>query len=631
MGAAGAPAPCSGRAVREDVAVERLRRRGEFRAVAAGVRAAVTAFTLQALRRVDEKPPRVGFTVSKQVGNAVERNRVRRRLREIVRLSAAADGGGEPTTGAGLRSGHDYVLVGRRAALAAPFTEMMRELDTALAQSISPNARELVAPAADPHMRRVRKPVRRPGRSRAALDRRPPTEIRRQRLLEELRMFEHRNTILAIVLSLIVVVGWQYFIGYPQMEKQRREALIKQQEQSEQQQHAAQPSTAPQPVPAPQPGVSPAGALPLPNAPTAAVTQAREAVIAATPHIAIDTPRLKGSIDLKGARLDNLALEQYRETMDPHSPPIVLFSPSGAPEAYYAEFGWVPASGTSQKLPGPDTVWTQEGTGALTVGHPVTLTYDDGQGLVFRRTIAVDDHYLFTLEDTVANKSAAAVTLFPYALISRHGTPKTLGYYILHEGLTGVMGADGLQEETYKKMVDKKEEHWDATDAWLGFTDKYFAAVLLPDIDAKVHARFSSGAAGGQPTYQTDYMLDAQTIAPGATGSADARLFAGAKEVSVVGLNFPFGIDGGYNAALHLNHFDLLIDWGWFYFLTKPMFLGDRLLLQAGRQFRHRHPDRHRHRQAPVLPARQQILRLDGEDEGGAAGDGDDQAALRRR
>ena len=165
------------------------------------------------------------------------------------------------------------------------------------------------------------------------------------------------------------------------------------------------------------------------------------------------------------------------------------------------------------------------------------------------------------------------MTLFPYALISRHGTPKTLGYYILHEGLTGVMGSDGLQEETYKKMADKKEEHWDATDAWLGFTDKYWAAVLLPDIDAKVHARFSSGEAGGQATYQTDYMLDAQAIAPGATGSADARLFAGAKEVSVVGLNFPLGIDGGYNQALHLNKFDLLIDWGWFYFLTKPMFL----------------------------------------------------------
>ena len=251
----------------------------------------------------------------------------------------------------------------------------------------------------------------------------------------------------------------------------------------------------------------------------------------------------------------------------------MLFSPSGAPEAYYAEFGWVPASGTTEKMPGPDTLWTQEGSGTLGVDHPITLTYNNGTGLLFRRTIAVDDHYLFTIRDDVQNKSAAAVTLFPYALISRHGTPKTLGYYILHEGLIGVMGSDGEQEETYKKIADKKELHWDVTDAWLGFTDKYWASALLPNTDAKVHARFSASEVGGQPTYQTDYLLDPISIAPGTTGGTDARLFAGAKEVSVVGVNFPLANAGGYNQALHLNHFDLLIDWGWFYFLTKPMFL----------------------------------------------------------
>jgi YidC/Oxa1 family membrane protein insertase len=387
-------------------------------------------------------------------------------------------------------------------------------------------------------------------------------------------MTEHKNTIIAIVLSLIVVVGWQYFVGYPQMEKQRRDALIKQQEQAEQQKQQPAQSGTPRATPAPQT----AGAPPVPNAPGAAAqpagTASREAVIAATPHVAIATPRLNGSIDLKGGRIDNLSLEQYRETVDPNSPPIVLFSPSGAPEAYYAEFGWVPASGTAQKMPGPDTMWKQEGSGALSVDHPVTLTYDNGEGLLFRRTIAVDDHYLFTLRDEVENKGSGSVTLFPYALISRHGTPKTLGYYILHEGLIGVMGSDGEQEETYKKIAEKKNESWEATNVWLGFTDKYWAAALLPNTDAKVHARFSSGEAQGQPTYQTDYLLDAQTIAPGTTGHADARLFAGAKEVSVVGLNFPLGIDGGYNRALGLNHFDLLIDWGWFYFITKPMFLG---------------------------------------------------------
>jgi YidC/Oxa1 family membrane protein insertase len=384
-------------------------------------------------------------------------------------------------------------------------------------------------------------------------------------------MIEHKNTILAIVLSLIVVVGWQFFVGYPQVDKQRREAELKQQQQT-QLQPQGQPGTG-QPGGATTPQM---GSPAVPGGPAASTQPAantREALIAAAPRVAIDTPRLKGSIDLKGARIDNLSLEQYRETVDPNSPPIVLFSPSGSPEAYYAEFGWVPAAGTTEKMPGPDTVWTQQGTGALGVGRPVTLTYDNGAGLVFRRTIAVDDHYLFTLKDEVQNKGSAPATMFPYALISRHGTPKVQGYYILHEGFIGVMGDQGEQSETYKKMEEKKEAHWDVVNAWLGFTDKYWAAALLPDIDAKVHARFSSGEADGQKTYQTDYLLEPQTVAPGATTSVNARLFAGAKEVSVVGINFPLAAAGGYNQALNLNHFDLLIDWGWFYFLTKPMFL----------------------------------------------------------
>ena len=379
-------------------------------------------------------------------------------------------------------------------------------------------------------------------------------------------MIEHKNTILAIVLSLIVVVGWQYFVGYPQMEKQRREAERKQQEQAQLQPGPAKSTTPTLQTGAPPVPGSSAGAAPQPD-------HAREAVVAASPRVTIDTPRLNGSIDLKGARIDNLSLEQYRETIDPNSPPIVLLSPSGSPEAYYAEFGWVPAAGTTEKMPGPDTIWTQVGSGALGIDHPITLTYDNGAGLLFRRIIAVDDRYLFTIKDEVQNRSANPVTLYPYALISRHGTPKTLGYYILHEGLIGVMGDQGLQTETYKKIEEKKEQNWDVTNAWLGFTDKYWAAALLPDTDAKVHARFSAGEAGGQKTYQTDYLLEPKTIAAGATGSVNARLFAGAKEVSVVGINFPYASAGGYNEALQLNHFDLLIDWGWFYFLTKPMFL----------------------------------------------------------
>jgi YidC/Oxa1 family membrane protein insertase len=379
-------------------------------------------------------------------------------------------------------------------------------------------------------------------------------------------MSEHKNTILAVVLSLLVILGWQYFIGYPQMEHQRQEAQLKQPQPGATQPATPAPNTA-QPATPEVPGTPKAGA---PSAQTQAAS--RQAVIASSPRIAIETPRLGGSIALKGGRIDDLTLTQYREETDPKSPPIVLFSPSGAPEAFYAEFGWVPAAGSNAAMPGPDTVWKRQSAGALGIGHPVTLTYDNGQGLVFTRTIAVDEHYLFTVKDDVANNSGNPVTLFPYALISRHGTPQVQGYYILHEGLIGVLGDQGLQEMTYKKIEDAKSQTWDVTNAWLGVTDKYWAATLLPDTDAKVRARFSAGEAGGLKTYQTDYLLQPQTIAPGATGSANARLFAGAKEVSVVGIDFPFG-PGGYNQALHLNHFDLLIDWGWFYFITKPMFL----------------------------------------------------------
>ena len=377
-------------------------------------------------------------------------------------------------------------------------------------------------------------------------------------------MNEHKNTILAIVLSLIVVIGWEYFFARPEL-----------QNQAQQQQTEAQKSAQPQPNnPSGAQPAAPGGASPgAPNVPSGQTpTQTRAAVLANLPHVDIDTPRLRGSIDLKGGRIDNLSLEQYRETTDPNSPPIVLLSPSGAPDAFYAEFGWVPASGSNQPVPGPETVWKQEGSGALGVNRPVTLSYDNGQGLVFRRTITVDDHYLFKITDEVQNKGTGAVTLFAYGLVSRHGTPEVQGYYILHEGLVGMMGDHGLQEETYKKIAEKTSESWDATNAWLGFTDKYWATVLLPDTSAKVKARFSAAEVGGQPTYQADYLAEPQTIAPGGSGGSEARLFAGAKEVSLVGINFPFG-PGGYNQSLQLNHFDLLIDWGWFYFITKPMFL----------------------------------------------------------
>src|SRR6476620_3408472 len=351
-------------------------------------------------------------------------------------------------------------------------------------------------------------------------------------------MTDQKNTILAIVLSALVLSAWQIYFGIPQMEKQKQ---IQQQQQ--QAQERAQPSGAPAQQPGAtqqQPGAPPQavpGATPqAPGLPGSLPGQilTREAALAASPRVQIETPSVAGSISLKGARIDDLSLIKYRETVDPNSPPIVLLAPSGSPHPFYAEFGWSAPSGASAKLPTADTLWQQQGSGTLAFGHPVTLVYDNGEGRQFRRTIAVDDKYLFTVKDAVITNGAAPVTLYPFGLISRHGTPQTLGYYILHEGLIGVFGDTGMQEEKYAD-IEKKKVFFSATDVWLGITDKYWATTLLPDTNAQVAAKFSTGTIGNNiKTYQSDYLGPAQTIAPGGTAAVNGRLFAGAKEVEVV-------------------------------------------------------------------------------------------------
>ncbi len=375
-------------------------------------------------------------------------------------------------------------------------------------------------------------------------------------------MTDNKNTIIAIVLSAIVLIGWQYFYAMPQAEKQK---LAQQQAelQKQTQKPVAPPTSNAQSGVAPVTPGTTAPSIPGQAAQpaTAAAPLTRTAALATSPRIPIHTGSVEGSIALKGGRIDDLSLLKFRETVDPKSPPITLLSPSGSPEPFYAEFGWSSA-GSDIKVPTADTVWTQAGSGALDVGHPVTLTWDNGQNVEFRRTISIDDKFLFTVKDEVANKSDKPVALAPYALISRHGLPVTAGYYILHEGMVGVLD-DKLQEVTYKNIEDKKTLKFDTTNGWLGITDKYWAAALLPNPKAHLTAHFSTGTLGTVQTFQADYLQDVKTIAPGASASVATNMFAGAKEVRVV---------NGYEQQLGLNRFDLLIDWGWLYFITKPMF-----------------------------------------------------------
>jgi YidC/Oxa1 family membrane protein insertase len=360
----------------------------------------------------------------------------------------------------------------------------------------------------------------------------------------------NRNFILAIILSIGVLFAWQQFF----VPKDTGAPPAEQQQQVE---HGP---------PQPQPGGEPAsGVAPQPGG-AAAATLTRAEALAASPRIAIDTPSLKGSIALKGGRIDDLTLKDYRETVEPTSPNVVLLSPAGGPGAYYAEHGFVGGdAGADLAFPTADTLWTAETQGPLTPGSPVTITYDNGKGLKFTRTIALDDKYMFTIDDTVANTGSDSVTLYPYALVSRHETPHIEGFYILHEGLIGVVDDGGLEEISYAHAAENPPAVFKSEHGWLGITDKYWATVVIPEQGKAFEAKFSGTRSEGRDRFQTDYLMAPLSIPAGGTGEAKGQVFAGAKEVNVV---------DGYAEKYGIPKFDLLIDWGWFYFLTKPLFYG---------------------------------------------------------
>ena len=382
---------------------------------------------------------------------------------------------------------------------------------------------------------------------------------------------QQKNLILAIVLSMAVVFGWQFFYAGPKMQEEK-ERLKRQQAQT-------QPTTTAPGTPGAAPGIATpgvAGAPAIPGVAAVPVAVTRDQAIAASPRVAIDTPAVKGSISLKGARIDDVALVNYHETVNPSSPTIKLFSPSDAPEPYFAEHGWVAATGIAQKMPDRDTLWVQSKPGALTPTQPISLTWDNGQGLKFNRTIAVDPAFMFTVTDTVENTTAAEVTLYPYARIFRLGTPVIQGFYILHEGPIGFVGEAGLQELAYADLLKdgggKTVEK--AGNGWLGFTDKYWAAALVPSQGDMFTANFRGNkkTATAKESFQTDYTLTGQVIAPGQKKTVEGRLFAGAKQVNTI---------NRYTDELKINRFDLMIDWGWFHFITKPLYNLIHWLAQA--------------------------------------------------
>ncbi len=357
--------------------------------------------------------------------------------------------------------------------------------------------------------------------------------------------FENKNFIAAILLSMAIIFGWQYFYAAPLQKK-----LTAETQTAETQPGASQ--------------TAPATGGTVPGVATQAAPVSREEALARSPRLPFKSDYVEGSINLKGAMIDDLHLLRYRETIDPKSPTITFLSPSGTPGALFSEQGVVPATGTTAKLPDPNTVWTAPAGAVLSEDNPVTLTWDNGEGLKFSRKIELSDEYLFTVTQIVENTTKAPVAMIPYARIQRQDTPVVSGYWVFFEGMLGwVDGA--LQEIHYSDVAEQTEpDRRDTKGGWVGFTDKYWAAAIVPDQSTPVTASFLHQKLDGRDVYQTDYLAkDAMVVQPGQQASTTGRIFAGAKVVRTI---------NAIESLHQIQGFNYMIDWGWFYFLTKPFF-----------------------------------------------------------
>ncbi|RZI46210.1 membrane protein insertase YidC [Candidatus Finniella inopinata] len=346
-------------------------------------------------------------------------------------------------------------------------------------------------------------------------------------------MSENRNVVLAIGLSLAILFGFQYFY---EGSKPKPVIVVKD--------------------PTPQASAT-ASSQATPDVLVPAQILTREQALAQHKRVLIKTPKLTGSINLVGARLDDLGLNLYRESADPKSPAITLLSPEQSKGAYFVEFGWL---GTA-KFPDAKSIWTVQGQQSeLTPTQPLTLTWKNDEGLKFERTISVDENYLFTVTDRVISNAAAGIQLKAFSQTTRVGKPVTSGYYILHEGAIGIINSK-LNEVDYDKLIKEKAIQQTTTGGWLGFTDKYWLVALIPNQKTVAHTTFSGQEKDA--LFQCRIEYDGQTLKPGQTLEQTQYAFAGAKVLSLL---------DGYEAKLGFNRFDLAVDFGWFYFLTKPLF-----------------------------------------------------------
>lgn len=361
---------------------------------------------------------------------------------------------------------------------------------------------------------------------------------------------EHKNLFIALALSLAVLLGFQYFYEAPRQEKLQQQIAAEQSLEIDEADIMAVQTDQLQPG-----GVDDRGIIDGLSRQDVIDFQKKN-----VPRVFIETASVNGSISLKGGRIDDLVLKDYRVTPKADSPNVELLSPSGSIQPYFIEAGWVSPDKTLA-LPDQNTIW-QTSSSKLTENRPITLTYDNGKGLLFKREISIDENFLFTVNQTVVNKTSNAVSVIPYSLVSRQNPPPVLGFFILHEGPIGVLN-DTLEEVKYKDLDGQKTYQYNSKGGWLGITDKYWLVSMMPDQNDQISARILKNPAKDQ--YQVDYTGSVKSVAPNSELSYKSHVFAGAKQVELL---------DAYEKQLGIPMFDKAVDFGWFYFLTKPFFYG---------------------------------------------------------
>ncbi|MFV0472751.1 MAG: membrane protein insertase YidC [Pikeienuella sp.] len=362
-------------------------------------------------------------------------------------------------------------------------------------------------------------------------------------------MSDQKNLIAAAALSFLVIIAWTFFFAPP----------------------APEPgAVAPSPAATGTMTEAPAGAgQTAQGAPAGGSTADADAGGGESPRLKIETPAFSGSISLRGGRFDDLHLTEYRETLDPSSDTVIQLAPVGASHPYFAAYGWLNPEGGTVRTPDANTEWRIESGETLTPSSPVTLVWDNGEGLVFRRKIAVDDKFMFTIGQSVENNTAGTVTLRPYGYVARREQPETVNFFILHEGAVSVLDGD-LKEIDYSDMEEmpvngavRQEEASAGESGFIGFTDKYWMTTIAPGPSQPFIAFYKYIPRASGMEFRTEALLPFHDIAAGGKAEVSTYLFSGAKEYATI---------REYEENLGIDRFEDAIDWGWFFFLTKPIF-----------------------------------------------------------